>query len=118
MTNNEPMSTEELFALPKKEFIDRCKLWCDEFNDGKPMVTDNDHPCPVHVWVTYNEKKCMHDTVPHISYCPVCDQPACPDCMNHNVHQLSRVTGYVSNVSGWNAAKQQELKDRVRYDVK
>ncbi|MCK4811705.1 MAG: hypothetical protein KAS74_05485 [Methanosarcinales archaeon] len=32
-----------------------------------------------------------------------------------NVEQLSRVTGYLQAVSGWNAAKRQELEDRKRY---
>jgi len=27
------------------------------------------------------------------------------------------VTGYLQEVSGWNAGKQQELKDRKRYTV-
>jgi anaerobic ribonucleoside-triphosphate reductase len=31
--------------------------------------------------------------------------------------QISRVTGYLQDVAGWNAGKQQELKDRVRYSV-
>jgi anaerobic ribonucleoside-triphosphate reductase len=39
----------------------------------------------------------------------------CPDCGNHNVSQLSRVTGYIGDVGGWNNAKKQELKDRKRY---
>ncbi|MBP2029350.1 hypothetical protein J2755_000270 [Methanohalophilus levihalophilus] len=116
--SEQAISTEELLSLPRDEFINRCKAWCDEFNDGKPMQTSEEHPCPVHVWVVYNEKACSQDTIPHIAQCPVCDQPICPDCMNHSVHQLSRVTGYVSNVSGWNAGKVQELKDRVRTDLK
>jgi anaerobic ribonucleoside-triphosphate reductase len=33
------------------------------------------------------------------------------------VIQLSRVTGYIGDVKGWNAGKQQELKDRKRYDM-
>lgn len=41
----------------------------------------------------------------------------CPNCGSENVEQLSRVTGYVQAVSGWNEAKKQELRDRNRYDV-
>jgi anaerobic ribonucleoside-triphosphate reductase len=33
------------------------------------------------------------------------------------VVQISRVTGYLQEVSGWNAGKQQELKDRARYTI-
>lgn len=39
----------------------------------------------------------------------------CPNCKSTNVEQLSRVTGYLQAVSGWNAAKRQELEDRNRY---
>ena len=38
-------------------------------------------------------------------------------CMNHVVKTLSRVTGYLSTVESWNEAKQQEFKDRQRYDL-
>jgi hypothetical protein len=30
---------------------------------------------------------------------------------------MSRVTGYVQNVSNWNKGKQQEFRDRVRYSL-
>ena len=39
----------------------------------------------------------------------------CVNCGSTNVEQLSRVTGYLQAVSGWNAAKKQELEDRKRY---
>ncbi|MDY6965605.1 MAG: anaerobic ribonucleoside-triphosphate reductase [Halobacteriota archaeon] len=42
---------------------------------------------------------------------------SCPNCGSENVEQLSRVTGYVQAVSGWNEAKKQELRDRKRYSV-
>ena len=41
----------------------------------------------------------------------------CPNCSSEDVEQLSRVTGYIQAVSGWNEAKKQELKDRKRYGV-
>jgi anaerobic ribonucleoside-triphosphate reductase len=50
-----------------------------------------------------------------VSICPVCNTPICPQCFNHNVVSLSRVTGYIQDVSGWNVGKKQELKDRKRY---
>ena len=39
----------------------------------------------------------------------------CPNCGSENVEHLSRVTGYIQAVSGWNNGKKQELKDRMRY---
>lgn len=49
--------------------------------------------------------------------CVICQHPICPRCFNHNVLSLSRVTGYLSDISGWNAAKKQELMDRKRYSL-
>lgn len=43
-------------------------------------------------------------------------QDNCPNCGSENVDHLSRVTGYIQAVNGWNAAKKQELVDRQRYE--
>jgi len=42
-------------------------------------------------------------------------QDICENCNSDNVEHLSRVTGYIQSVGGWNAAKKQELADRMRY---
>ena len=60
---------------------------------------------------------CSHYVVETIAYCPVCGAAICPECGCHDVVQISRVTGYLQEVSGWNAGKQQELKDRTRYNI-
>ncbi|MBE0524452.1 MAG: anaerobic ribonucleoside-triphosphate reductase [Methanosarcinales archaeon] len=39
----------------------------------------------------------------------------CPNCKSDDVEHLSRVTGYIQAVDGWNNGKKQELKDRRRY---
>ncbi|NYT02025.1 MAG: anaerobic ribonucleoside-triphosphate reductase, partial [Methanosarcinales archaeon] len=39
----------------------------------------------------------------------------CPRCDSPEVDHISRITGYLQAVSGWNGAKKQELKDRKRY---
>lgn len=51
------------------------------------------------------------------AYCPECNKPVCPVCGSHDVQIVSRVTGYLSSVEGWNEAKRQELRDRVRVTV-
>lgn len=38
----------------------------------------------------------------------------CPKCKSYNIDHLSRITGYLQSVSGWNAGKKQELLDRNR----
>ena len=57
------------------------------------------------------------NTLPGIATCPLCEKPMCPVCNRHNVTQLSRVTGYIQDVSGWNQGKQQELRDRKKYNL-
>lgn len=118
MTENEPMTVNELLKLPYDTLVSRCKAWSNEFNNGKAMIHSDENPCPMHLWAAVNKNKCTHELKSGIKNCPVCDSPMCPDCMNHNVDQLSRVTGYMSNVGGWNAAKKQELKDRRRSNLK
>jgi len=42
----------------------------------------------------------------------------CPKCGSENVQHLSRITGYLQSVEGWNRGKRQELLDRKRYSTK
>ncbi len=42
----------------------------------------------------------------------------CPKCGSENVEHLSRITGYLQPVDGWNKGKQQELQDRKRYGTR
>lgn len=71
------------------------------------------------------EKQCPRDHIDRctdeihtsLAYCPECGKPVCPTCGSHDVMQVSRVTGYLQDVGGWNNAKKQELKDRTRYNI-
>lgn len=60
---------------------------------------------------------CLHDVSDGIAYCPDCGAAMCPQCGSHDVAQISRVTGYLQDVEGWNAGKRQELKDRHRVNI-
>jgi len=71
--------------------------------------------CPVSR-KAFENPACMA-TIPGIAYCEVCGKAMCPVCHRHSVTQLSRITGYVGAVNGWNEAKKQELKDRKRYNI-
>ncbi|KKH19853.1 anaerobic ribonucleoside-triphosphate reductase [Methanosarcina mazei] len=42
----------------------------------------------------------------------------CPKCGSGNVQHLSRITGYLQSVEGWNRGKRQELRDRKRYGTR
>lgn len=60
---------------------------------------------------------CPHDIVESIAFCPVCGEGVCPKCGCHDVEQLTRITGYIQSVDGFNEGKRQEVKDRNRYDI-
>ena len=83
------------------------------------LIVDS-NPCPncgeVHLlkMCVLDHCECTHGILEGLEYCPICKQPVCPECGSHDVEQISRVTGYLQDVSGWNAGKQQELKDRAR----
>ena len=71
-------------------------------------------------YITHNptdETRGMGDTHPYPLCCPECGEPMCPECGCHDVSQISRITGYCSDVEGWNNAKKQELKDRHRVNI-
>lgn len=57
---------------------------------------------------------CSSGIMDGIAYCDICGEPMCKECGCHDVSQVSRVTGYLADVSGFNAGKKQELKDRTR----
>lgn len=67
--------------------------------------------CPI------DHNTCHHEVMGQVEYCPICGDAICPECGTHDVLQISRVTGYLQDVSGWNKAKRQELKDRTHYSV-
>ena len=64
-----------------------------------------DHPC-----------RCGQTIHAGFRTCPTCGGFICP-CGSHDVAVLSRVTGYLQEVGGWNAGKRQELNDRHRVDL-
>jgi len=108
-----PKGTTSL-DLPKSQFIARLKAWIDEFNDGKPVMIKEGQVCPIDLYIQIHGA-CGKEMVSGLAECPYCGQPCCPEgCYNHNVTQLSRITGYIQAVDGWNSGKRQELKDRTR----
>ena len=79
---------------------------CDEIHIGKRCEADPIGGC-----------HCALTVQSGIKYCDVCGKITCPTCGDHDVIGVSRVTGYLSDINGWGASKQQELKDRNRYNI-
>lgn len=100
--------------LGRSKFLELMDLWLKETNDGEKLKVEEGKICPYQSWIMANTAGCGKDMVGGLAYCPVCGEAVCPDCDNHNVNQLSRVTGYIGSVDGWNAGKKQELADRTR----
>ncbi len=121
------MRTETQVAEPPRF---KC-FTCHNILDTEHLVGEKKNTCPVCGEMHLQEMcridhcHCSHPIAPGIAYCPICKEAICPvideatgePCGCHDVTQISRVTGYLQDVSGWNAAKQQELKDRVRHDA-
>ena len=105
-----------ILNMPFHAALEIMKEWVLEEHDGK-LILDDPLQCPVQKWIEYNDKGCGKDTVPNTMVCPVCGEPCCPVCFNHNAVQISRVTGYLSDVSAWNASKKQEFEDRQITDA-
>lgn len=117
MTEHKPMDILDVMALPWNVFLDRMLAWKKTFSPDEYIIPKEPLECPINQWVIFNHKKCPRQMVPNTMNCPLCGKPCCPDCYIHTVDQLSRVTGYLQAVSGWNAAKKQEFVDRTRYDL-
>ena len=107
---------EIVSILSVEEFAEKCL----RFNAAHPDVVlaiERGVDCPVHIYAEEIGQKACKTAVSGIKNCPVCGKPMCPHCGNHSVSQLSRVTGYIGEVGGWNDAKKQELLDRQRYNI-
>jgi hypothetical protein len=94
------ISSEDVVFEGEKK-VPRCPLCQNVVEKACP----NDHPC-----------HCLNSITGGIHYCAICGAPTCP-CGSEDVEIVSRVTGYLQALKGWNSAKKQELKDRRRYDV-
>lgn len=60
---------------------------------------------------------CGHDIESGVHTCPICDDYICPACGSHDVTVITRITGYLNDLRGFNAAKEQEVKDRHRINI-
>ena len=59
---------------------------------------------------------CLNPISEKIRFCEVCGSAICP-CGSHDVEVHTRITGYINALSGFNAGKAQEVKDRVRNNI-
>lgn len=115
------MTDEQLSDMPMQMAANICVEWKadmesqGEWDKIQKNIDEDVRRCPMHQWATLNGR-CMR-VVGTTTKCRVCGHYLCPDCSSHTVDILSRVTGYMQVISGWNKAKRQELDDRTRYDL-
>jgi len=113
--------TDNILEMQPSEFLKTCLEWkADMIKEGKwdeiqENIDSNVLRCPVHQFAT--QKGLCKKTIGGTARCPVCGHYMCPECNSHACDIMSRVTGYLQVVSGWNAPKKQEFKDRKRYGV-
>lgn len=105
-----------LEVIEKIENIESFVEKCIEYNLVNEIDVTLFEVCPASLWASYHNKVC-HDVHSGTKNCKLCGEAVCPVCGNHNVTQVSRVTGYMGDVKGWNNAKKQELLDRKRYNI-
>ena len=59
---------------------------------------------------------CADDITGGSNVCPICGEFTCP-CGSHSVMLISRITGYIQEVGGWNSGKVAEFVDRHRTSI-
>jgi hypothetical protein len=117
----EPTTEPFLQELPKKTELKRWK--CHTCHTVIPDSKLVDGKCPVctegHLekMCELDHTHCIHEIIGGYKFCEKCGKPVCPECYSHDVIIVSRVTGYLQDFTGWNSAKQQELKDRVHWNL-
>ena len=116
------MPEKGITALPIQDVIALCMGWKedmiaqDKWNKIQEDFDLHVLKCPIHQY-TIERGQCK-SVFGGTAKCPVCGHYMCPNCYSHACDILSRVTGYMQIVSGWNTAKKQEFEDRERYDLK
>jgi len=71
------------------------------------------YTCPLPMCREDHVCTCLMPISEKIRFCEVCGSAICP-CGSHDVEVHTRITGYINALSGFNAGKAQEVKDRVR----
>lgn len=89
-------------------------IWLGEANPDPEAILKLNKKIAMESWIGY------WSHTKDITLCQLCGfigggiHDSCPICHNKDVKIYSRITGYYQEVSSWNAAKKQELKDRYR----
>lgn len=85
--------------------MDDKRVVCPICNDQLEATCEQDHECT-----------CAEEITSGTNVCPACNQFTCP-CGAHDAFVVSRITGYLGELSGWNNGKRAEFNDRTHYDV-
>jgi anaerobic ribonucleoside-triphosphate reductase len=115
------MHNENITDFPPHEFIPICAGWKadmekeEKWDEIQKDIDLNVLKCPVHKYA--QTRGLCKRTTGGTEKCTICGNYMCPECNSHAVDIMSRVTGYLQVVSGWNVAKKQEFEDRKRHKV-
>jgi hypothetical protein len=85
--------------------MDEKRVVCPICKNELEAACELDHAC-----------ECIEEISSGTRICPSCKQFICP-CGAHDAFVMSRITGYLGELSGWNNGKRAEFADRTHYDV-
>ena len=113
----------KLGTIGRREILEKIPKEERRYKCGTCYNVVDESPCPVcgetflKILCPLDHCDCTHDVITTTAYCPLCGEAVCPKCGDHSVVQISRVTGYLSDVSGWGEGKRAEFIDRTRYNI-
>lgn len=109
--------------IGKKNILEKVPLGERRYKCFTCFTIVDESPCPncgethLQILCPLDHCHCGHDLITSIAYCELCGDVVCPECGCHDVLGVSRVTGYLQDIGGFNNAKRAELKDRTRYNI-
>ena len=107
---------KDLTKLPKELIRYKCPV-CGLFGFTEKICPECGEQHAIIMTCPVDHAHCGHDFTDKVMECPICGQFICSVCGCHDVAVLTRITGYINDVNGFNAGKRQEVRDRHRVSI-